>query len=66
MGEVIYETSKPRYVVEEEVVELTPHAREIYWSPWRGFDTREEAVEEADRLSRVNPGVNYRVVDTQD
>ena len=66
MSRVIYETITPRFVVEEEVVERTPHAREIYWSPCRGFDTREEAVEEADYLSLVNPSTNYRVVDTQD
>ncbi len=68
MGKVIYETSKPRFVVQESYIapySLTSIIEES-WELVRGFDTREEAVEGADRLSLVNPSTNYRVVDTQD
>jgi hypothetical protein len=68
VGKVIYETSKPRFVVQENYIapySLTSIIEES-WESVRGFDTEDEATEEADHLSRVNPGTNYRVVDTQD
>jgi hypothetical protein len=67
VSKVIYETSKPRYVVQEDCI--APYSLtsiEESWESVRGFDTEDEATEEADHLSRVNPGTNYRVVDTQD
>jgi len=56
---VIYETNKPRYIVQE------CESHDI-WTDLQGFSDAKFAGEEADILQRTFPTNRYRVIDTRE
>jgi hypothetical protein len=60
---VIYRTSKPRYVVQQGEPTWSGPS---FWCDLAGFDSKDMAIEEAERLQGLWLDGNYRVVDTQE
>lgn len=62
---VVYRTSKPRYVVQREYLLGTSHRAKSEWDSVKYFQSLENAKGYADEQQAIFPDAQFRVVDTQ-
>ncbi len=65
---VVYETVKPRYMVERNDNQYNYYTQEAYWGRWeadKGFAGLDDAREYADDQQAIFPDAKFRVVDNE-